>query len=72
MRQYVVRSIHIAIHKTLMALPAIVEKEIEIIHELAQEILQYENTLKDASDMCGELDRYFTVLSLMFCTHQYF
>lgn len=34
------------------------EKEIEIIHGLAQQILQYENTLNDASDMCGKLDRY--------------
>lgn len=32
------------------------DKEIEIIHELAQRILLYEPMLNVASDICGELD----------------
>jgi DNA mismatch repair protein MSH5 len=35
------------------------EKEIEIVYDMAQRILQYENVLVEASDVCGELDRYF-------------
>lgn len=34
------------------------DKEIEIIHELAQKVLEYEDLLTTASDICGELDRY--------------
>lgn len=34
------------------------EKEIEIVYDMAQKILQYENVLVEASDVCGELDRY--------------
>jgi DNA mismatch repair protein MSH5 len=33
-----------------------VEKEIEIIHDLAQRILKYSPFLTAVSDMCGELD----------------
>ena len=33
------------------------DKEIEIIHALSQDILQFEHMLIDASDMCAELDR---------------
>ena len=32
------------------------DKEIEIIHELGQEILNYESMLSSTSDVCGELD----------------
>ncbi|OXV09463.1 hypothetical protein Egran_02772 [Elaphomyces granulatus] len=32
------------------------EREIEIIYELAQRVLQYEAVLVEASDVCGELD----------------
>lgn len=32
------------------------DKEIEIIHELGQEVLKYEPTLSSTSDICGELD----------------
>lgn len=35
----------------------IAEKEIEIVYDLAQRVLRYENVLVDASDVCGELDR---------------
>ncbi|KAJ5358895.1 DNA mismatch repair protein MutS core [Penicillium cataractarum] len=34
----------------------ICEKEIEIVYDMAQRILQYENVLVEASDVCGELD----------------
>ena len=34
------------------------EKEIEIVYDMAQRILQYEDVLVEASDICGELDRY--------------
>lgn len=33
------------------------EKEIEIVYDLAQRVLQYENVLLEASDVCGEMDR---------------
>jgi hypothetical protein len=33
------------------------DKEIDIIHELSQEVLRYEDMLNSASDICGELDR---------------
>lgn len=32
------------------------EKEIEIVYDLAQKVLQYENVLVEASDICGEID----------------
>lgn len=35
----------------------IAEKEIEIVYDLAQRVLRYENVLVDASDICGEIDR---------------
>ncbi|OAX79667.1 actin cytoskeleton-regulatory complex protein PAN1 [Emergomyces africanus] len=34
------------------------EKEIEIVYEMAQKILQYEKLLVEASDICGEIDRH--------------
>jgi DNA mismatch repair protein MSH5 len=33
------------------------DREIEISHELAQYVLQYEELLTTCSDVCGELDR---------------
>lgn len=35
----------------------LLEKEIEIVYDLAQRVLQYEEVLVDASDICGEMDR---------------
>ena len=37
--------------------PTLTEKEIEIVYDLAQRVLRYENVLVDASDICGEIDR---------------
>lgn len=34
------------------------DREIEISHELAQYVLQYEELMTSCSDICGELDRY--------------
>lgn len=34
------------------------DREIEISHELAQFVLQYEELITSCSDVCGELDRY--------------
>jgi hypothetical protein len=33
------------------------DREIEISHELAQYVLEYEAVLTTSSDICGELDR---------------
>lgn len=38
------------------------EKEIEIVYDLAQRVLQYENVLVDASDICGEIDRFVSAV----------
>lgn len=35
-----------------------VDKEIEIVHELGQQVLLREDLLVSASDICGELDRH--------------
>lgn len=35
------------------------DKEIEIIHELGQRVLAFEDTLSRLSDVFGELDRFF-------------
>lgn len=32
------------------------DREIEIVHELGQEILKYEDVLSSTSDICAELD----------------
>lgn len=34
-----------------------IDKEIEIIYKLGQEVLEFENMLTEASEVCGELDR---------------
>jgi hypothetical protein len=39
------------------------DREIEISHELAQFVLQYEELLTRCSDICGELDRYVNLLA---------
>lgn len=39
------------------------DREIEISHELAQHVLQYEALLTNTSDICGELDRSVFLLS---------
>lgn len=33
------------------------DREIEISHELAQHVLEFEDLLTKSSDICGELDR---------------
>ena len=33
------------------------DKEIEIIYELAQRVLEFEAVLCEVSDICGEVDR---------------
>ncbi|KAJ5752620.1 DNA mismatch repair protein MutS core [Penicillium odoratum] len=38
----------------------ICEKEIEIVYDLAQKVLQYESVLIEASDICGEIDWFVT------------
>ena len=41
------------------------DKEIEVIHELATEVLKFEEMLCMVSDICGELDWYrFRFVSL--------
>lgn len=45
---------------------SIADKEIEIIHELGQRVLEQEKMLNQASDACGELDRWaITHISLL-------
>ena len=34
------------------------DKEIEIVHALAQRVLEFEAMLCEVSDICGEIDRY--------------
>jgi DNA mismatch repair protein MSH5 len=34
------------------------DREIEISHDLAQFVLQYEDLFTSCSDVCGELDTY--------------
>ena len=34
------------------------DREIEIVHELGQRVLEQEAMLSAVSDICGELDRY--------------
>ena len=41
---------------------AFTDKEIEIVHELGQDVLRYEDMLNSASEICGELDRYGSFL----------
>lgn len=33
------------------------EKEIEIVYDLAQRVLRFEDMLVEASDICGQIDR---------------
>ncbi|CEN62376.1 hypothetical protein ASPCAL09011 [Aspergillus calidoustus] len=39
----------------------ICEKEIEIVYDLAQRVLQYDKVLVEASDVCGEIDSLFAL-----------
>jgi hypothetical protein len=34
------------------------EREIEIVHEMSQKVLEQEKLLTTVSDLCGEVDRY--------------
>lgn len=43
---------------TFIFLTIDLEKEIEIVYDLAQRVLQYENVLIETSDICGEMDRF--------------
>lgn len=38
------------------------DREIEIVHDLGQQVLKYEDMLCLTSDICGELDRYETLV----------
>lgn len=40
------------------------DREIEISHELAQFVLQYEELFTTCSDICGELDRYVKIFAV--------
>ena len=40
------------------------DKEIEIIYELGQRVLEQETMLNQASDACGELDRLITMQTI--------
>jgi DNA mismatch repair ATPase MutS len=42
----------------------IVDREIEISHELAQYVLEYKTAFVKTSDLCGELDRLVIVMML--------
>ena len=44
------------------------DREIEISHELAQFVLQYEDLFTSWSDLCGELDRCVTQTYCIACT----
>ena len=33
------------------------EKEIEIVYDLAQRVLRFEDALVESSDVCGQIDR---------------
>ncbi|KAL4924405.1 MutS family protein MSH5 [Aspergillus undulatus] len=45
----------------------ICEKEIEIVYDLAQRVLQYEKVLIKASDVCGELDSLLAMAQAVTC-----
>lgn len=36
----------------------VLEKEIEIVYDLAQRVLRFEDALVESSDVCGQIDRY--------------
>lgn len=50
----------IASRRPLVLRSLFLEKEIEIVYDLAQRVLQYEDVLVEASDICGEMDRFAT------------
>ncbi|KAL4790251.1 DNA mismatch repair protein Msh5 [Aspergillus venezuelensis] len=45
----------------------ICEKEIDIVYDLAQRVLQYEKVLMEASEVCGELDSLLTMTQAVAC-----
>ncbi|KAL4958995.1 MutS family protein MSH5 [Aspergillus stella-maris] len=45
----------------------ICEKEIEIVYDLAQRVLQFEKVLIEASDVCGELDSLLAMTQAVTC-----
>ncbi|KAL4905989.1 hypothetical protein BDW74DRAFT_184936 [Aspergillus multicolor] len=45
----------------------ICEKEIEIVYDLAQRILQYEKVVIEASDLCGEIDSLLAMAQAVTC-----
>ncbi|KAL2818963.1 muts domain V-domain-containing protein [Aspergillus cavernicola] len=45
----------------------ICEKEIEIVYDLAQRVLQYEKVLIDASDVCGDIDSLLALAQAVTC-----
>ncbi|KAL5002701.1 muts domain V-domain-containing protein [Aspergillus recurvatus] len=45
----------------------ICEKEIEIVYDLAQRVLQYEKVLAEASDVCGEIDSLLAMTQAVTC-----
>ncbi|RHZ44737.1 MutS family protein MSH5 [Aspergillus thermomutatus] len=45
----------------------ICEKEIEIVYDLAQKVLQYEDVLVQASDMCGQIDSLLAMAQAANC-----
>ncbi|KAL4786062.1 muts domain V-domain-containing protein [Aspergillus varians] len=45
----------------------ICEKEIEIVYDLAQRVLQYERVLIEASDICGEIDSLLAMAQAVTC-----
>lgn len=47
-----------------LATNRITDREIEIIHGLGQDVLQYEDLLNSISDICGEVDSYVGYISL--------
>lgn len=50
-------SLAIFFHNLRLSFSAqIADREIEIVHELSQEILKYEDVLSSTSDICAELD----------------
>ncbi|KAL3473321.1 muts domain V-domain-containing protein [Aspergillus californicus] len=45
----------------------ICEKEIEIVYDLAQRVLQYDKVLIEASDVCGEVDSLLAMAQAVTC-----
>jgi len=48
--------------------PSIIDRELEIIHELAEKVLPFAEAISEACDICAELD---CLLCFAEATHQY-